>query len=125
MKVIRHVSESEWWTWVEQTGGANFFQTPLWAQVLLDAFPEFRAETRFYVMADGARVLLPLMRRLKLRGSFSTLESMPFGTYGAFLSERPLTRAEVEAILRDLRRSGPIVARLMITPNPLGSFAAG
>ncbi len=89
-------------------------------QVLLDAFPDFRAETRFYVMSDGARVLLPLMRRLKLRGSFSTLESMPFGTYGAFLTERPLVRAEVEAILRDLRRSGPIVARLMITPNPLG-----
>ena len=120
LKVIRHVSESEWWAWVEKTGDANFFQTPLWAEILLDAFPDFRPETRFYVLADGARVLLPLMRRLKLRGSFSTLESMPFGTYGAFLSERPLLRPEVEAILKDLRSSGPVIARLMITPNPLG-----
>jgi hypothetical protein len=120
MRVIHHVSEPEWWAWIERVGDANFFQTPLWAQVLLDAFPEFRPESRFYEFPDGARVLLPLLRRLRLRGALTSLESMPFGTYGAFLAERPLTRREVEAILADCRRSRPPVARLMITPNPLG-----
>jgi lipid II:glycine glycyltransferase (peptidoglycan interpeptide bridge formation enzyme) len=48
---------------------------------------------------------------------------MPFGTYGAFIAERPLGRAEVEAILGELRRSRPPVVRLMITPNPLGGAA--
>jgi hypothetical protein len=119
LKVIHHVSEPEWWAWIQRVGGVNFFQTPLWAQVLLDAFPEFRPESRFYEFPDGARVLLPLLRRLRFRGCISTLESMPFGTYGAFLAERPLTRPEVEAILADCRRSRPLCARLMITPNPL------
>ena len=81
MKAIHHVSESEWWAWIERVGDVNFFQTPIWAQVLLDAFPDFRPESRFYELPDGARVLLPLLRRVRLRGSYSTLESMPFGTH--------------------------------------------
>jgi CelD/BcsL family acetyltransferase involved in cellulose biosynthesis len=123
VKVTRDVSEAEWWAWVEQTGDANFFQTPLWARVLVESFPEFRVDTRFYEFPDGARVLVPLMRRTRFGGSLSTLESMPFGTYGAFLAERALARAEVEAILGDLKRARPPVVRLMVTPNPLGRFA--
>lgn len=123
MKVTRDVSEAEWWAWVERTGDANFFQTPLWARVLVESFPEFRVDTRFYELPDGARVLVPLMRRTRFGGALSTLESMPFGTYGAFLAERALARAEAEAILRDLKRSPPPVVRLMVTPNPLGRFA--
>jgi hypothetical protein len=119
VKAIRHVSESEWWKWVERVGDVNFFQTPLWAQVLLGAFADFRPETRFYEFPDGSRILLPLLRRVRYRGTYSTLESMPFGTHGAFLAERPLTRREVELVLADCRRARPPVGRLMITPNPL------
>ena len=119
MKAIHHVSEPEWWAWVERVGDVNFFQTPLWAQVLLDAFPDFRPESRFYEFPDGSRLLLPLLRRVRFRGAYSTLESMPFGTHGAFLAERPLTRREVDSVLADCRRSRPPVGRLMITPNPL------
>jgi CelD/BcsL family acetyltransferase involved in cellulose biosynthesis len=122
LKVTHDISEAEWWAWVERVGDANFFQTPLWARVLLDSFPDFRSETRSYELADGARVLLPLMRRTKLGGALATLESMPFGTYGGFLSERALVRDEVRAILGDLKRSRAPLARVMITPNPLGRF---
>jgi CelD/BcsL family acetyltransferase involved in cellulose biosynthesis len=123
LRVVHNVSEAEWWKWIEEVGDANFFQTPLWAQVLVDAFPDFRVETRLYEQPDGSRVLVPLMRRPKLRGALATLESMPFGTYGAFLGERAQTREEVRAILADMRRSRTPVARLMITPNPLTRFA--
>jgi CelD/BcsL family acetyltransferase involved in cellulose biosynthesis len=123
VKVIRNVSTAEWWAWIEKAGDATFFQTPIWAAVLVESFPEYRVDTRFYEFADGARVLVPLMRRTRLHGVLATLESMPFGTYGAFLAERALTRAEVDAILADLRRGGPAVLRLMVTPNPLGRFA--
>lgn len=124
MKVTRNVSESEWWGYVEKLGGdVTFFQTPLWAQVLAEAFPDLATDTRFYELADGGRVLVPLMRRKRLRGLVTILESMPFGTYGAFLAERPLTRNEVLAILAELRRSRPPVARLMVTPNPLAGRA--
>ena len=37
MKVIRDVSVAEWWAWVEKTGDATFFQTPLWAAVLVES----------------------------------------------------------------------------------------
>jgi len=123
VRVIRDVSAAEWWAWVEKTGDATFFQTPTWAAVLVESFPEYRVDTRFYELADGARVLVPLMRRTRFGGTLATLESMPFGTYGAFLAERALERAEVAAILADLRRGRPPVLRLMMTPNPLGRFA--
>lgn len=124
MKVIRNVSEAEWWGWVRKVeSDATFFQTPLWAGLLSQVFPDLRVDTRIYELGDGASVLLPLMRRHRLGGSVATLESMPFGTYGAFLSERALTREEVDEILAELKRSRPPVARLMVTPNPLGRFS--
>ncbi len=122
MKTIHNVSEAEWWSWVEKASDADFFQTPLWAHILLASFPDFRVDTRFYELADGSRVLVPLMRRSRLGGTVASLESMPFGTYGAFVAERVLMRAEVLAMLADLRRSRPPVARLLMTPNPLARF---
>lgn len=122
MKVICDVSESEWWTWIEKAGDATFFQTPLWAKLLLEGFRDFRVDTRLIELADGGRVLIPLMRRHRLRGTLATLESMPFGTYGGFIGERALSRTEALGILAELRHSRPPVARLMITPQPLGRF---
>jgi CelD/BcsL family acetyltransferase involved in cellulose biosynthesis len=123
MKVIRNVSESEWWGWLDRCGDTTFFQTPVWAQLVVDSFPDASVETRFFELQDGARVLVPLIKRRRLGGLSVSLESMPFGTYGGFIGERELARGEVLAILDALRRSHPAVSRLMVTPNPLGRFS--
>ncbi|MGD8396130.1 MAG: GNAT family N-acetyltransferase [Candidatus Eiseniibacteriota bacterium] len=120
---IRNVSEGEWWDWIAHSGDATFFQTPIWARLVVDSFPDARVDTRIFELGDGARVLVPLIRRQRLGGLVVSLESMPFGTYGGFLAERLLERPEMIAMLDALRRSHPAVSRLMVTPNPLGRFA--
>jgi len=76
------LAENEWRALVEKDGASSFFQTPTWSSLvaLLPGWTTAGLAAR----VDGELVAaLPFLRHE--RRGFTTLESMPFGTYGGVL----------------------------------------
>lgn len=94
-------------------------QSPEW----LDCLCELRGFTdvsRLYESGDGTRIVLPLARRRPAVGGLAILESMPSAWgFGGPVSNRPLTEADLGAVIADLRGLGAM--RVHLRPNPLHS----
>ena len=92
-------------------------QSPEWFDHIC-ATGGFEDASRLYETRSGGRLLLPLLRRGHLGGLVSVQGSLPpgWGT-GGLLSDGPLNRAEVAAVVEDLRDE-PRVLRTVVAPGP-------
>jgi hypothetical protein len=107
-----------WQELLEADSDALVTQSPEWLDALC-ADGGYENASRLYETADGARLLLPLVRR---RGPWPTAlaprSSMPHAWgIGGLLSERPPRPAEVSAVVSDLAADPAL--RTCIRPNPL------
>jgi hypothetical protein len=91
------VSPSDWNSRVLESDECCFFQTHFWATLLLDLLPRFCICTRIYEK-DGVEVLVPVMKGRSI-GPFSSFVSLPRGTFGGLLSNRPLGSEDVRSLL--------------------------
>ena len=75
--------------------------------------------SRLYSTADGAQVVVPMVRRRLVPQHLAIQESLParWGT-GGFVSDRPVHVNDVGSILAELRRCG--AARVRVRPEGLG-----
>ncbi len=104
-KITSPVSEADWFEHLSQVGSYSFFQTPTWCRALCRFDCRYRDSTVLFNL-EGVRVLFPLVA-VRKRFGLETLESMPWGTYGGLIANRPLSCQEemicIERVL-SLRR---------------------
>ena len=92
-------------------------QSPEWLDCLCST-RGFVDASRFYILPDGRRLVLPLVAR-EVAGVRLSEESMPYGWgYGGVIAEGgELTAADRGLVLSDL--AGRRVVRSVLVPNPL------
>lgn len=95
---------------------ALFHHSPEWFDAVRRA-GGYDDVSRLYETSSGARLLLPLLRR-RVGGVLTVQGSLPVGWgTGGLLSDAPLDRAEVAAVVADLR-DAPGVLRTVVAPGP-------
>jgi CelD/BcsL family acetyltransferase involved in cellulose biosynthesis len=98
MEIIDQPTETQWREALADPA-ATFFHTPEWSRLMEEAFPaSVESRPAAFRFSDGAVVVLPLMRLLKLRGLARSLHSMFPGVYGGPVCARALTGEERLAI---------------------------
>lgn len=78
----------------------SFFQSPLWAQILVSAYPNYEIATKLFVFSDGQQALLPLIKVKKLAGLGYTYHSMPFHTYGGLVFPTVVEKQKLQQYLQ-------------------------
>lgn len=90
-------------------------QAPDWTDAIVAAEPWADA-SRFYELADGSAVVLPLLRHRRMPRSFA---SLPYGWgFGGLVGLRANDPAVIADVLGDLVEMHPL--RLRLRANPLG-----
>lgn len=108
-----------WQAVTDQDPTTLIFQTPDWTDGLC-ASGEYTDASRLYELADGRRLLLPLVQKKSPIPGLSALSSMPDGWgMGGLLSTQPLRSEDVAMVLRDLIAQSAL--RITVRPNPLSS----
>jgi len=91
-------------------------QGPEWTDALC-SFTSWRDASRYYETNEGRTFVLPLVGKGFGRAG-RVLASMPAGWgMGGFVSEHPITGADVTAVIKDLKELNSLGFRIL--PNPL------
>ena len=115
MEVINNVSISQWNEIIGKCDEATFFATPEWAQVLNKTYG-YKIAAKIFILGDGTKVLLPLMKTGKHQKFFGQYLSVPFHNYGGLFSERTLQENEIELMIKKLKGWLPI--DIIVVPHP-------
>lgn len=91
--------ETRWRETLERLPRYSFFQTPDWAQILVDSACGFIPRHAVIRYSDGAEAVLPLLASPK-RFGFMKLESLPWGAYGGLLTQSPLSSDHYQAAMQ-------------------------
>lgn len=92
-------------------------QSPQW-QEFICAASSFRDDSRLYELADGQRLLFPVVRQRGLPPGLALRASPPASWgIGGLLSYRPIEARHIHIVLEDLARLPGL--RTIIRPNPL------
>ncbi len=105
------VPRKVWEAFVGSSDHAYFFHTPLWADILAEAY-RYRVATRLYEI-DGAEILVPLMERRKY--GVCMAQSMPLG-YGGVFSHSRLSTEVLDAVLASMVGGRRLVFELTTPP---------
>lgn len=98
----------------------SYFQTPAWSDLLSLSLPQAKPFHIWSRFEDGVEVILPLFRLRKWH-FLRKLESLPWGCYGGWLSESPLTAHHRKMIVR--QALGVLRPVATIVANPLDTDA--
>lgn len=98
IKAIGRPSLELWARVVANSEYSTFFHTPTWAQIVVEAFPEYRIATKGFSLDDGKIAIVPLVSTTERNRFFRHYESMFPGVYGGAVAERALTQLEVDQI---------------------------
>ncbi|MFH1740811.1 MAG: GNAT family N-acetyltransferase [bacterium] len=98
--VVCPVPESQWLDHLRNVEAYTFFHTPRWCHALCRFDHRFRDST-VLIHLDETVVLLPLVA-VRKSPFIETLESMPWGTYGGWVTTRSLTEDEERQCVRSL-----------------------
>lgn len=118
MKIINKISHNEWNGIIGKCDDATFFATPEWAEILNKTFG-YKIATKLFILDDGTKILLPLMKIGKHQRFFSQYLSVPFHNYGGLFSERTLKEDEINLIIKKLKGVWPI--DITIVPHPFSN----
>lgn len=99
MTVHPLVDEQEWRRVAAACPYATFFQSPEWFAAFTAAEPDWTAEALSFEFPDGARALLPFIRR-STAGGRSVWMSGPAGVYGGWIADAPLSAKQQRSIVR-------------------------
>lgn len=89
-------SRDEWERVARACEYATFFHTPLWHELCAHMGARFKPAARVMIFSDGcAAVLVAGRDNRRLR---SMLHSSPAGTYGGWISDKPLTPAHARLL---------------------------
>lgn len=121
--VYEPVSREIWDGFLEQAikegNSISFFQSSVWAQILVSAYPNYEIATKLFVFSDGQRALLPLIKVKKLAGLGYTYHSMPFHTYGGLVFptavEKQKFREYLQAVAERLLREEKVLKINLVT----------
>lgn len=120
------LAENEWRALVAKDGASSFFQTPAWSS-LVALLPGWSAAGLTARVKGELVAALPFLRHE--RRGFTTLESMPFGTYGGVLlspGAPPDAAAELlDAFGRLARTPGTLRATAVDFAGRLAGDSAG
>jgi len=120
MKVINQVDFDEWQEIADKCVYATFFHTPTWSKVFAETYPEMEIATKKFVLDDGTRVILPLMKTKVMRGLLSTYVSGAPGVPGGIISDRKINDAEINEIFARLAKGN--IANILVIGNPLFDY---
>lgn len=120
MKVFDKVNFDEWGEVANKCEYATFFHTPTWSKVFTETYPEMTIAAKKFVLNDGTRVFLPLIKTKVMRGLFSSYISNIAGVYGGVISEREIKDQEINEIFDSLIKGH--IASISVTGNPLFDY---
>jgi hypothetical protein len=118
MQIITKFDPAFWWAVARACPYATFFHTPLWQDLALGTFPDYRDATIGAVLPSGVRVVLPLLS-VRRFGPWHDLHSSAALCYGGPIADGPLTDAELRQVYRAACRWRTL--RLQLTSNPLAN----
>lgn len=123
MKIIEVVTREQWDSFLSKSKDTCFFHTYIWAKILEKAFDNYKIATRIFLFNDGIEILIPMMKINTDRyGLQKRYESMPFGTYGGFLTKSN-TRISPRHICQIIDYFKSIkVKSINFNPNPISNF---
>jgi len=106
----REVDPAEWNALVAGDPGATFFARTEWVELASGVSP--RSDPVYLTARDGGRLVAGLPAVQKRRLGFSTIESLPFGTYGGVVSAPGCPPEAAAGLLRRFGRiaRSPVVA---------------
>ncbi|WP_458532879.1 GNAT family N-acetyltransferase [Oryzihumus sp.] len=128
-EVVSPAPRPDWEAVLAADPAASVFQTPAWFEAAT-AVTGARDASRLYVLRDGRRLVLPLLRRRLLPGaplpalSLDEGLSHPFGP-GGLLATDGVRPQDVRLVLSDLRRSPALSTRVTAMFDVAGQFEAG
>ncbi len=104
IELVRPAKDHEWDALEEACPHSTYFHTREWAEVWDRATAGcLRPWPRMVEFVDGERALLPISVRVGVRGLVRSYQSTAGGTYGGWLTERPLSDAHADTLSRYLR----------------------
>lgn len=115
-----------WLAVAEASPDATFFHTPYWADIA-EASGEWVDATVMGTLADGARVVYPLVARPRTRfGRLAAARSTFAGCYGGPIAERSLREGEAERLHHAASARHAAGLRVLLTPEQsAGAVPAG
>lgn len=106
----RDIDPAEWNALVAEDPSATFFARSEWVELIAGVSP--RSDPLYLTAHDAGRLVAGLPAVRKRRLGLSTIESLPFGTYGGVVSAPGCPPEATAGILRGYERiaRGPLVA---------------
>jgi len=114
---VKKPSKKEWLDVIGKCPDATYFATPDWVNIV-ERTTEFKNTTRLIILDDGAKAIFPLMIIRKNCKIFAQYFSVPFYNYGGIFSQRPISKDEVEQIIKKIKRGLPL-RKIQIFSHPL------
>ncbi|GAA4288578.1 GNAT family N-acetyltransferase [Georgenia daeguensis] len=122
--VVTHVPAELWSEVLASDPGATLYQTPAWARAVRRA-TGMTDVSRLYVLEDGRRILLPMVRAAPVPG-LAVDASYPSGYgSGGLLASGGLRDSDVRLVLSDLLRSPALSTRIRANHDTAGRWDAG
>ena len=111
-----------WEDLVTRDGTSTFYHTPLWHELVVKAFKNYRNASKGFVFSDGTKAVLPFIQ-VKPRGFFrgeSRLKSSICGGYGGIISDQILSAEQQSRIYNYITS---MKASISIECNPFSNYA--
>ncbi|MFP4164279.1 MAG: lipid II:glycine glycyltransferase FemX [Chitinispirillaceae bacterium] len=105
---IETASREQWLNFCENCSYSTYFHTPYWYEFLI---PEGKFVPLFIQFEDGVSAVIPLVRMKKMGGFLSDTFSSPAGTYGGWISPKPLSKEHAEALLSVVQKEKNLTVR--------------
>ena len=123
-RAVTPVAPGVWPEVLASDPGATIYQTPAWGRAVRRA-SDMADASRLYVLEDGRRLVLPMMRASPLPG-VAVDASYPSGYgSGGLLASGGLRASDVRLVLSDLRHSGAVSTRIRANHHTAGRWDPG
>jgi len=115
---ITAASREKWLAAAQACPWATYFHTPYWYELYAPHQEHTALEAAF---CGGVSVIVPFVKTKRLGGLFTGCYSSPGGTYGGWISESPLNKDHVHALLSVMLTNKNLVFRV----NPFDPLLSG
>ncbi len=120
MKLFDRADFDEWQEITDKCDYATFFHTPTWSKVFAETYPQMEIAAKKFILDDGARAILPLIKVKAVKGLFKSYVSNIADVYGGIICERKIEGKEINEIFVSLIKRN--VASISVTGNPLFDY---
>jgi hypothetical protein len=120
MDNYQNVDIDEWQAVADKCEYSTFFHTPAWFRVFTETYPNMKIATNMFILDNGTKVILPLMRSTSGKGFLSSYYSNIFGVYGGIIAEKKITSEDLSKIFNSIIKKD--ILSISIIGNPFYDY---